>query len=139
MHLILAAVFALFTTDVADSLRTTDIEEIVVVSTPKESQRLRQQPLSSTSLSQDAMHERGIVDVKDISATVPNLFIPNYGSNLTTGIYVRGVGSRIGTPAVALYVDGVPQVSAASYDFNFANVDRLRWQPCGEQGSGRSQ
>ena len=125
MHLILAAVFALFTTDVADSLRTTDIEEIVVVSTPKESQRLRQQPLSSTSLSQDAMHERGIVDVKDISATVPNLFIPNYGSNLTTGIYVRGVGSRIGTPAVALYVDGVPQVSAASYDFNFANVDRI--------------
>ena len=125
MSILLAILFSLFTPDVSDSLRTTDIEEIVIVSTPKENQRLRQQPVSSTSLSQDAMRERGIKGIKDFSATAPNLFIPDYGSNLTTAMYVRGVGSRIGTPAVALYVDGVPQVSAAGYDFNFANVDRV--------------
>ena len=125
MSILLATLLSLFTPDVSDSLRTTDIEEIVVVSTPKENQRLRQQPVSSTSLSQDAMRERGIKGIKDFSATAPNLFIPDYGSHLTTAMYVRGVGSRIGTPAVALYIDGVPQVSAASYDFNFANVDRV--------------
>lgn len=96
-----------------------------MVSTPKESLRLRQQPLSSTAFSQNAMREKGIVGIKDFSAHVPNLFIPAYGSHLTTSIYVRGVGARIGTPAVALYVDGVPQVSAAGYDFNFAGVDRV--------------
>ncbi len=106
-------------------MRTADIEEVVIVSTPKESQRLRHQPLASTSLSQDAMLERGVSGVKDFSALVPNLFIPDYGSHLTTSIYARGVGSRIGTPSVALYVDGVPQVSSASYDFNFSNVDRV--------------
>lgn len=125
MSILLAILFSLFTPDVSDSLRTTDIEEIVIVSTPKENQRLRQQPMSSTSLSQDAMRERGIKGIKDFSATAPNLFIPDYGSHLTTAMYVRGVGSRIGTPAVALYIDGVPQVSAASYDFNFANADRV--------------
>ena len=109
----------------ADTLRTTDIEEIVVVATPKENQRLRQQALSSTSFSQRDMRERGIAGIKDLSAGVPNLFIPTYGSRLTTSVYVRGIGSRTGTPAVALYVDGVPQVSAASYDFNFSNVDRI--------------
>ena len=109
----------------SDSLRTTDIEEIVVVSTPKENTRLRQQPLSSTSFAQNDMRERGISGIKDFSAGVPNLFIPSYGSHLTTSVYVRGIGSRTGTPAVALYVDGVPQVSSAGYDFNFAGVDRV--------------
>ena len=97
----------------------------MVVSTPKETQRLRQQPLSSTSLSQGQMMERGITDVKALSANVPNLFIPAYGSRLTTAVYIRGIGSRVNTPSVALYVDGVPQVSAASYDFNYSGIDRI--------------
>lgn len=109
----------------ADSLRSTDIEEIVVAATPKESQRLRTQALASSSFAQRDMLERGITGMKELSAQVPNVFIPNYGSRLTTSVYVRGVGSRTGTPAVALYVDGVPQVSAAGYDFNFAGVDRI--------------
>ena len=108
-----------------DTLRTTDIEEIVVVSTPKENTRLRQQPLSATALSQTELSERSIDGMKSLSANVPNLFIPAYGSRLTTSVYIRGIGSRTGTPAVALYVDGVPQVSPAGYDFNFACVDRI--------------
>ena len=109
----------------SDSLRTTDIEEIVVVATPKEGERLRRQPLASSSFSQERMSEQGVLGIKDLSSAVPNLFIPSYGSHLTTSVYVRGIGSRTGTPAVALYVDGIPQVSAASYDFNFSNVDRI--------------
>ena len=109
----------------ADSLRTTDIEEIVVAATPKEGQRMRQQALASTSLSQKEMFARGVRGIKDISAQAPNVFIPNYGSHLTTGVFVRGVGSRTGSPAVALYLDGVPQLTPASYDFNFAGVDRI--------------
>ena len=125
MSFLFITLLALLGAENADSLRTTDIEEVVVVSTPKEYQRLRQQPLSSTSFSQSAMRERGIMGIKAFSAQVPNLFIPDYGSHLTTSVYVRGIGSRTGTPAVALYVDGVPQVSAASYDFNFSDVDRV--------------
>ena len=108
-----------------DSLLTTDIEEVVIVSTPKEGVRLSQQPLSSTSFAQADMRQLGIDGMKALSANVPNLFIPAYGSRLTTSVYVRGVGSRTGTPAVALYVDGVPQLSPASYDFSFSDVDRI--------------
>ncbi len=125
MHLLLIALLALSAPEETDSLRTTDIEEVVVVSTPKESLRLRQQSLSSTSFSQSEMRETGINGITDLTAETPNLFIPAYGSRLTTSVYIRGVGSRTGTPAVALYVDGVPQVSPASYDFNFSNVDRI--------------
>ena len=109
----------------ADSLHTTDIEEIVVVSTPKETARLRQQPISATAFAQDEMRQRNIDGMKALTAHVPNLFIPAYGSRLTTSVYIRGIGSRTGTPAVALYVDGVPQISPASFDFNFSDVDRI--------------
>ncbi|MBQ9190318.1 MAG: TonB-dependent receptor [Bacteroidaceae bacterium] len=109
----------------ADSLRTTDIEEIVVAATPKEGQRMRQQALASSSLAQREMFSRGVLGIKDISSLVPNVFIPNYGSHLTTAVFVRGVGSRTGTPAVALYLDGAPQLTSASYDFNLAGIDRI--------------
>ncbi len=109
----------------ADTLRVLEIEEVVVVATPKEGTALRRMPIASTSLSHADMVERGIEGITDLSAHTPNVFIPDYGSRLTTGVYVRGIGSRIGTPAVALYVDGVPQPSAASYDFNYSGVDRI--------------
>ncbi|MCR4995364.1 MAG: TonB-dependent receptor [Bacteroidales bacterium] len=125
MHILLTALLALGMPKTADSLRTTDIEEVVVVSTPKETLRLRHQALASTSFAQTEMLQNGQTGIKDFSACVPNLFIPQYGSCLTTSVYIRGIGSRTGTPAVALYVDGVPQVSSAGYDFNFSNVDRV--------------
>ncbi len=125
MHTLFIALFALFTPEVTDSIITTDIEEIVVAATPKESLRLRRQPLSSTSFASADMTEQGMRGITDFTSSVPNLFIPNYGSRLTTSVYIRGIGSRTGTPAVALYIDGVPQISPASYDFNFSNVDRV--------------
>lgn len=125
MTMLAALLMALMPTAPADSMRTTDIEEVVVVSAPKENQRLRQQPVASASFAQTDMIERGVAGVKDLSAHVPNLYIPAYGSRLTTSMYLRGIGSRTGSPAVALYVDGVPQLSSASYDLSFSNVDRI--------------
>lgn len=125
MHALFIALFALFMPEVTDSIITTDIEEIVVAATPKENLRLRRQPLASTSFASSDMSELGMRGITDFTSTVPNLFIPAYGSRLTTSVYVRGIGSRTGTPAVALYIDGVPQITPASYDFNFSNVDRV--------------
>ena len=81
-----------------DTTKVFDIEEIVVIATPKENSRLRQQPLSATSFSQNEMRGNAVTSVKSLSGLVPNLFIPDYGSKLTTSVYVRGIGSRINTP-----------------------------------------
>ena len=59
-----------------DSVIVRDIEEVVVISTPKENQNLRQQTLSSTSFSQIEMRSKGVTSIKDVSAMVPNLYIP---------------------------------------------------------------
>ena len=105
--------------------RVADIEEIVVVATPKENARLRQQTLSSSSFSNAEIRARGVTSIKSFSTLVPNLYIPTYGSKLTTSTYIRGIGSRINTPAVGLYVDNIPYLNKNAFDFNYSEIDRV--------------
>ena len=112
-------------TNPKDTTKVIDIEEVVVIATPKENNRLRQQSLSSTSFSQEEMRNRAVTSIKSLSAQVPNLFIPDYGSKLTTSVYVRGIGSRINTPAVGLYVDNIPFIDKSAFDFNYSDIERI--------------
>lgn len=108
-----------------DSLRVREMDEVVVVSTPKEHVLLRQQPLSSTSIGERQLEQRHVNNIKDLSANIPGLFIPNYGSRLTSSIYLRGVGSRIGTPAIGMYVDDIPLANMNSMDQDLGDADRI--------------
>ena len=101
------------------------LSEVVVTGKVKENVPLRYQPLSSSEVGALQLRERGVQSIKDISTLVPNLFIPSYGSRLTTSVYVRGVGSRVNTPAVGMYVDGVPWVEKSAFDFNIDDVQRI--------------
>lgn len=66
-----------------------------------------------------------VLSVRDISDMVPNLYIPRYGSRMTSSIYMRGLGSRIDQPAVGLNVDNVPYLNKDSYDFTMADIERV--------------
>ena len=90
-----------------DTLKVIDVEEIVVIAAPKENRKLREQPTAVTMLSQQDMQANQVNSIKSLTALVPNIFIPDYGSKLTSAIYIRGIGSRINTPSVGLYVDNV--------------------------------
>lgn len=109
----------------ADTTRNISIDEIIVIATPKENNRLRQQPISSSSISQNEMRNNSVNSIKSLSALVPNLFIPDYGSKLTTSVYVRGIGSRINTPAVGLYVDNIPFIDKSAFDFNYSDIEHI--------------
>lgn len=109
--------------DNTDSLETVNLQTVEVISTPKEKGELSIQPLASTSVG--ALKEQHINSLKDISTRIPNLFIPNYGSRITSAVYIRGVGSRSGTPAVAMYVDNVPYSDKSAFDFNFFDIERI--------------
>lgn len=110
----------------ADSIRAVaDIEEVVIIASPKENVRLRQKPLSFTLLSQQALQQNRIHSLKQVSGLVPNLFVPDYGSKLTSAIYIRGIGARTGTPAVGMYVDDVPYLDKSAFDFDLADIERI--------------
>ena len=108
-----------------DSLKIVDIEEVVVIATPKENRKLRDLPVAATVLSQDNMRANQVNSVKNLTGIVPNLFIPDYGSKLTTSIYIRGIGSRINTPSVGLYVDNIPYIDKSAFDFNYADIESM--------------
>ena len=98
----------------ADTLRNYDIEEVVVVTSPKETSSFRRQPVSASVLDAKALTLAGSSDIKGVSAVAPNFFMPDYGSRNTAAAYIRGVGSRINSPAVALDVDNVPCMHGAA-------------------------
>ena len=121
-------------TALSDSSKVFDIDEVVVVSQPKEVLRLRQQALSSTSLSSSLMKKMGVSDLRDLSQFVPNFVMPNYGSRLSSSVYVRGIGSRVNSPAIGLYLDGIPVMSKSAFNlhnYQLSRVDVLR----GPQGT----
>lgn len=108
-----------------DTLRVIDVEEVLVIATPKENKKLREQPASVTLLSQQQMQAAQVNGIKTLSAVVPNLYIPDYGSRLTSAVYIRGIGSRINTPSVGLYVDNIPYINQSAFDFSYADVERI--------------
>lgn len=109
----------------ADTTRVIDIEEVEIISTPKESGKLRRQPAAVSLLGQQDMERLQVRSLKGLSMAVPNLFVPDYGSRLTSAIYIRGIGSRINSPAVALYVDNVPYFDKSAFDFPFYDIERI--------------
>lgn len=124
----LAFAFAISETS-QDTLKTVSLDEINVISYIKETGTLRQQPASTTYLSNFQLTNNGASGIKSIGTLAPNLFMPDYGSKQTSAIYMRGVGSRIGTPSVGLYVDNVAYYEKTAFDvslFDVESIDILR-------------
>ncbi len=80
---------------------------------------------SVTLLNSKQIESLGLNSLTDATSTVANLFMPDYGSKLTSPIYIRGVGSRINAPSVGLYVDNVPYFEKAAFNFDFFEISRL--------------
>lgn len=75
------------------------------------------------------MEERGIDDIKKLSSVVPNLHIPDYGSSMTSSVYLRGLGSRMENPVMGMYVDDIPVMNKNAYDiglYDISNAALLR-------------
>ncbi|MBR6433674.1 MAG: TonB-dependent receptor plug domain-containing protein, partial [Bacteroides sp.] len=111
--------------DEADTLKVVDVEEVLVIAAPKENRKLREQPVAVTLLSQQDIQNSQVNSIKKLTGLVPNMFIPDYGSRLTSAIYIRGIGSRINTPSIGLYVDNMPYIDKSAFDFSYADVERI--------------
>lgn len=109
----------------ADSSRQVDLDEVVVVSTPKEHHHLRSSALSSSVFTSAQLNGYALSTMSDVSAHVPTFVVPSYGSRLTSSVYVRGIGSRTGSPSVGFYLDHIPLVNKSTYNRHFFDVDRI--------------
>lgn len=97
----------------------------VVVKASKDDISFRAMPASVSVISSGNIAENEIRSLNELSATTPNFFMPDYGSKLTSPVYIRGIGSRINSPSVGLYVDNVPYFEKAAFDFDFFDIEQI--------------
>ena len=105
----------------ADSTQVTGLEEVSVVAV-KQSSSLRGQPVAASIVTAPQLNHLNVVAIKGLSDVVPNFYIPDYGSRITSTIYVRGIGARIDQPSVGLNVDNVPVLNKNAYDFDLSDM-----------------
>lgn len=103
--------------------RSVTLDEVVVTSY-KEQKGFKEIPASVSILSIGELRKNNITDFKEISSYIPNLYFPDYGSKLTSPLYIRGIGSKL-TPSVGLYIDGIPFFEKSVFDFDMNEVSRI--------------
>ncbi|WP_372946771.1 TonB-dependent receptor [Mariniphaga sp.] len=107
-----------------DTIRNYKLDEIIIQS-PKYNRNIFEIPAAASMISERLIENNRVENLTDISTIIPNFFMPDYGSKLTSPVYIRGVGNRINTPSVGLYVDEIPYFEKAAFNFDFYDVERI--------------
>lgn len=109
----------------AAEVDTTVVLEGVSVTAIKQQSNLTNIGSQATIIGRQSIESQGIATVRGASDLVPNFFLPDYGSRMTSTIYVRGLGARIDQPSMGLNIDNVPVLCKENYDFDIADIARM--------------
>lgn len=109
----------------AAEVDTTVVLEGVSVTAIKQQSNLANIGSQATIIGRQSIESQGIATVRGASDLVPNFFLPDYGSRMTSTIYVRGLGARIDQPSMGLNIDNVPVLCKENYDFDITDIARV--------------
>ncbi len=102
-----------------------ELAPVQVTASYKELSVVENQPVSSSILPGYKLEVENMMTTTGLTARVPNLFMPDYGSRLTSPVYIRGIGSRINSPSVGIYVNDIPYFEKSMYKIDLDNVKRI--------------
>lgn len=105
-----------------DSITMLDEIDVVAI---KQQNILNELPVSATTLNVQAVQQNNVVDIKSLSDLAPNFYMPDYGSRITSSIYVRGIGARMDQPAVGLNIDNLPVLNKDAYDLDISDIQEI--------------
>jgi iron complex outermembrane receptor protein len=105
------------------------LEEVIVTAQRRE-QNLQETPISIAAFGEAEIERRGIANVADLAAIVPNLRVVPFGVSPTTlRIYIRGVGvvdSQVTQdPPVGIYLNGVYVARPVGLTLDMAGIERV--------------
>ena len=120
------AIFVLLTAIGPERVDSVVLEEVSIVASIKMPDSDEKGTFSSTTLGRAELENRHIGSVKELTALAPNFYQPDYGSRMTSSIYVRGFGSRIDQPVVGMNIDERPVMNKNAYDFELFDIDRVQ-------------
>ena len=111
--------------DAAEAADTVIVVDNVQVTAIKQGLVLRSEPVAATIVGSRAIERQHVDALKNLSQYVPNFHAPDYGSRMTSSIYVRGLGARIDQPVVGLNIDNVPVLNKNNFDTEIADAERI--------------
>lgn len=100
-----------------------NVDEVTVVGFKQDVPN--REALSVTTLSSTSIRQAEMTSVKDLGYTIPNFYIPDYGTRQNSPVFVRGIGSKTNGPTVGFYIDGVPHMERSSFDDDLFDVTTL--------------
>ena len=100
--------------------RSYELDEVVV--SAFKSNKYDLVPASRTALSARQISNRQINGIKELTAIIPNFYMPDYGSRASCPVFVRGVGNKSDGTGIGFYVDGVPYYEPLSFDTDLGDV-----------------
>jgi iron complex outermembrane receptor protein len=106
--------------------QTTEVQTVVVTAR-KWTEPLQSVPGAVTVQSADSMKLAGVRDLRDAARYVPNLTLGDFSVRRLTFPYLRGIGSGRNSAAVTTIIDGVPQLSYATANQEFLDVERVEF------------
>lgn len=101
-----------------------DIEEVVVIASPKETGKLRASQCSIFDFTERYANQSDY-NAEKCKCFSSEFLYARLWLKITSAVYIRGIGSRINTPAVKLYVDNIPYIDKSAFDFNFYDIERI--------------
>jgi iron complex outermembrane receptor protein len=106
------------------------IADIVVTAT-RQSTNMQDTPIAITAVTSDALQDRGLQDVSDLTAVVPNAEFRRTHGAFGPGVSasIRGIGAsdtNIGNdPVVAYYVDDIYYPTLLGSNFDLLDIDHI--------------
>jgi iron complex outermembrane recepter protein len=115
----------------ADSFRSDDVLEEIIVTAQYREQNLQETPLAITALQADTIAARGMVSVLEVADATPNVTMTlgatGFGNSNQT--YIRGIGrddsSFAFDPRTSIYVDDVYHATLFGSVFNLLDIERI--------------
>jgi iron complex outermembrane receptor protein len=99
----------------------------VIVTAERREQSPQDVPASLTAVDSQTIQDQNIQNIKDASHLAPNLNISGFTPPRQSFPLVRGIGAGQNSPAVATYIDGVPQLSSSTSNIQFVDIDRVEF------------
>ncbi|WP_314953963.1 TonB-dependent receptor domain-containing protein [Hoylesella loescheii] len=99
------------------------IDEVSVVGFKQD--RASISPVSQQAIGERFIENNQLMDIRDLSGMIANFYMPDYGSRQYSPIYIRGIGSRVNSPSVGVYVDGIPYFDRTVLDMDLFGVSKV--------------
>ena len=99
------------------------IDEVSVVGFKQD--RASMSPVSQQAIGERFIENNQLMGIRDLSGMIANFYMPDYGSRQYSPIYIRGIGSRVNSPSVGVYVDGIPYFDRTVLDMDLFGVSKV--------------